>query len=253
MNTRPLLYSSLVIVSALASAACGVSQVTYDQAVRDAAVARAEAEQAKADARRAIGTSAGAAEFQKQATELEDLREKLTDANARVATIQSAEEAARAKAALYQELATQLHNMVDAGQLSIVLRDGRMVLQLPNDVLFDTGKTELKPGGRATLKKIADVLATLHERHFQIAGHTDDKPISTARFPSNWELSTQRAVEVVHYLVAQGVKQDALSAAGYADVDPVAPNSTTEGRAKNRRTEITVQPNIDEFVRVPHE
>jgi chemotaxis protein MotB len=252
MNTRTILHASLVIVSAFASVAC-VSQGTYDQAVRDAAVARAEAETAKADARKSLCASPGAAEFQKQASDLDELRQRLAEANGHLATVQQAEEAARAKAALYAEVAQELHKMVDAGELSIVLRDGRMVLRLPNDVLFDTGKTELKPSGQASLKKVADVLSTLHDRHFQIAGHTDDKPIHTARFPPNWELSSQRALEVVHYLVAQGVKPGSLSAAGYADVDPVAPNSNPEGRAKNRRTEITLQPNIDEFVRVPQD
>ena len=114
-----------------------------------------------------------------------------------------------------------------------------MVLQLPNDVLFDTGKTELKPAGRASLRQVAEVLQTIRDRQFQIAGHTDDKPIHTARFPSNWELSSQRALEVTHFLIEQGVRHDSLSAAGYSDVDPVAPNGTPEGRAKNRRTEIT--------------
>ena len=88
-------------------------------------------------------------------------------------------------------------------------------------------------------------------RHFQIAGHTDDVPIHNERFPSNWELSSARAVRVVHYLVDKGAHQTMLSAAGYAEMDPVAPNTSPEARKGNRRTEITVMPNINEVVPVP--
>jgi chemotaxis protein MotB len=141
--------------------------------------------------------------------------------------------------------------MVDAGDLSIALRDGRMVLQLPNDVLFDTGRVEIKPGGQAALKQVSTVLKTLEGRHLQIAGHTDNVPIDTARFPSNWELSTARGVEVVRFLIAQGVPPTTLAAAGYGEFDPVAANDNPKGRASNRRIEITLQPNVDEMVSVP--
>jgi chemotaxis protein MotB len=145
----------------------------------------------------------------------------------------------------------KLKRMVDDGQLSVVVRDGRMVLQLPNDVLFDTGRTEIKPKGQAALKAVADAIKTLRSRHFQVAGHTDTVPISTERFPSNWELSSGRALAVVHFLVAQGMPEPMLSAAGYGEVDPVASNDTAEGKQRNRRTEITLLPNIDELVVVP--
>lgn len=76
-------------------------------------------------------------------------------------------------------------------------------------------------------------------------------PIQTAGFPSNWELSTRRAVEVVHFLVGQGVQPGMLSAAGYGEFDPVEPNDTAPNKAKNRRIEISLQPNINELVAVP--
>jgi chemotaxis protein MotB len=126
-----------------------------------------------------------------------------------------------------------------------------MVLQLSNDVLFDTGRTELKPAGQAALEAIAAVLATMPNRHFQVAGHTDNVPIRTDRFPSNWELSSGRALRVVHYLIDKGVAPEWISAAGYGEMDPLADNATADGRKRNRRTEITLQPNIDELVKVP--
>ncbi|HEY2365297.1 MAG TPA: OmpA family protein, partial [Polyangiaceae bacterium] len=83
----------------------------------------------------------------------------------------------------------------------------------------------------------------------QVAGHTDDVPIKNAVYPSNWELSTARALQVIHYLEGKGVNAAQLSATGYADVDPVASNTTAEGRKQNRRLEITLQPNITEVTR----
>ena len=142
--------------------------------------------------------------------------------------------------------------MIDAGELKVALRNGRMVIQMANDVLFDSGKTDIKQAGKATLANVATVLRTIADRKFQIAGDTDNVPINTPYFPSNWELSTRRAVEVVHFLVNQGMAPDVLSAAGYGEFDPIASNASHDGRAKNRRIEITLQPNIDELVAVPN-
>jgi chemotaxis protein MotB len=179
------------------------------------------------------------------------LSSALADARARLEELRKAQSAADARAATFRQLAMKLHKMIDSGELSIALRDGRMVIRLPNDVLFDSGQTELKPAGQAALKSLASVLKTLSDRRFQVAGHTDNVPIQTARFPSNWELSNGRAVQVVHFLVSQGMRPETLAAAGYGEFDPVAPNDTTASRAKNRRIEITLQPNIDELVAVP--
>jgi chemotaxis protein MotB len=94
-------------------------------------------------------------------------------------------------------------------------------------------------------------MGSIRNRQFQVAGHTDSVPTRTAKFGSNWELSTARALEVVHFLEQANVGRRVLSAAGYSDVDPVAPNDTIEGKRKNRRTAITLQPAIDELVHVP--
>jgi chemotaxis protein MotB len=126
-----------------------------------------------------------------------------------------------------------------------------MVLRLSNDVLFDTGRTELKPAGKQALEAVAGVLASMPDRHFQIAGHTDNVPIHNAQFASNWELSSGRALRVVHFLIDHDVKPVMLSAAGYGEMDPVSTNDDPGGRKFNRRTEITLQPNIDELVPVP--
>lgn len=159
--------------------------------------------------------------------------------------------AAEFRAQVFRTLALRLKKMTDAGSLSFSLRDGRMVLSLPNDVLFDSGSSTLSKPGIEALKQVAAVLRELPKRRYQVAGHTDDVPIQTAQFPSNWELSTARATRVVKLLADEGVPQGVLSAAGYGEFDPVAPNDVAPSRARNRRIEITLVPNVDELVAVP--
>jgi chemotaxis protein MotB len=122
-----------------------------------------------------------------------------------------------------------------------------MLIALPNDVLFDSGRTDLKPEAKASLAKVAEVLAGISDRHFLVAGHTDNVPIHTSRFASNWELSTERAVEVTRLLISQGMRPEVLAAAGYGEFDPVAPNDSADHRALNRRIEIVLQPNLAEL------
>jgi chemotaxis protein MotB len=179
------------------------------------------------------------------------LTKALDDTKARLEELRKAQAAAEARAQLFQQFVQKFKAMIDAGQLKIATRNGRLVLQLPNDVLFDSGQTTLKPAGKDAITQVAQVLKTVRGRNFQVAGNTDNVPIQTARFPSNWELSTSRAVEVVKLLVARGVDARSLSASGYGEFDPVAGNDTADGRGKNRRIEITLQPNLDELVAAP--
>jgi chemotaxis protein MotB len=179
------------------------------------------------------------------------LSSALIDAKARLEELRKAQAAAAARAQLYKDVLAKFQKMIDAGQLRIALRNGRMVIQLANDVLFDSGQTQIKSTGQQALTQVAGIFRTIPDRKFQVAGDTDNVPIHTERFPSNWELSTARAVEVVRYLVAQGVRPEVLSAAGYGEFDPIAANDDPASRARNRRIEITLQPNIDELVSVP--
>jgi chemotaxis protein MotB len=171
----------------------------------------------------------------------------LDDAKQRLEELRKQKAAAEALASTFRKLIDTFRSMIDAGKLKVVIRDGRMLIALPNDVLFDIGKTAVKPEAQAALGEVATVLATIPDRKFLVAGHTDNVPIHTERFPSNWELSTARAVEVTRYLVAHGMQPQNLAAAGYGEFDPVAPNETPESRALNRRIEIVLQPNLGEL------
>ena len=134
--------------------------------------------------------------------------------------------------------------MIQSGQLRVRIQRGRMVVELSENILFDSGKDALKPEGKTALTEVASVLASIQNRDFQIAGHTDNKPIKSARFPSNWELSTARGVVVARFLAENEVPEVRLPPA--MDTQPVASNDTPEGRAQNRRIEIVLMPNLDE-------
>jgi len=252
----------VLAIAAIAATGC-VSKGKYDQSVAQTQTTRAEL------GRKSVALDQANAELDKQRDEigrLERQLEQLTtaslvegtdkqavigDLRKRLDELKAAHMAAEARAAMFRDVAKKLQSEVDAGDLAIVLRDQRMVLQMPDDILFESGKTDLKPAGKKTLEAVSRVLQTIPTRHFQVAGHTDNVPIQKSPFASNWELSSARALRVVHFMLGQGVPPATLSAAGYGEVDPVANNDTPEGRKHNRRTEITIQPNIDEIVHVP--
>ena len=146
---------------------------------------------------------------------------------------------------IYARFVKQLQKMIDAGQLSVSIEKGRIVLNLPNNVLFATGHASVNPEGKKVLEQIASVLKEFKDRKFQVEGHTDNVPIKSARYPSNWELSTARALSVVHLMIKEGMEPQNISAAGYGEFQPRADNSTPEGRKLNRRIEIIMLPNLE--------
>ena len=172
---------------------------------------------------------------------------ELDQAKKRMEELRKAQAQAEARAAQFRKLVTQFKSLTEAGKLQVEIRENRMIVRLGDKILFDPGKTELKPEGKDALKEVTAVLKEIPNRNFQVAGHTDNIPIKSKRFRSNWELSTQRAVEVTNFMIASGMDPKRLSAAGYADQSPVAPNDTPENKAKNRRIEITLVPNLDDL------
>jgi len=268
MHPRSSLLVALACGSLLATGC--VSQGRYDEAVRSGDAARAELARSKQ------ALELGRTSMQKElddATAVDDqlarqlsklgqdsqsllaangtLKDSLESSRRRLEELRRAQAAAESRAALYREVALKFKGMVDAGDLAISLRQGRMVLRLSNDVLFDSGRSELKPEGKRALAQVAEILATIQARRFQVAGHTDNEPIRLSPYRSNWDLSTARALEVTSLLVAKGVDPRVLSAAGYGQFDPADSNDSKDGKSHNRRTEISLQPNIDELVSVP--
>ena len=122
-----------------------------------------------------------------------------------------------------------------------VLSDERgVVIRVLDKAFFDEGKAELKDGAKNALDKIVPIIKGV-ENHIRIEGHTDNVPISTSEFKSNWELSVRRATEVVRYFVEKrGLPPERISATGYAEYRPIAKNTSPQNRALNRRIEIIV-------------
>lgn len=177
------------------------------------------------------------------------LAKDLAETRKQLDELRKQQAAAEARSKDFLALVEKFRGLTDAGKLEVAVRDGRLILDLPNDVLFDSGRDELKAVGKETLTSVAEILKTITDRRFQVAGHTDDVKISTTRFPSNWELSAARAVKVTRLLADAGVQPAQLSAAGYGEFDPSVPNDNDENRAKNRRIEISIVPDLGELVK----
>lgn len=150
----------------------------------------------------------------------------------------------------YQDLVSKFRGLIDTGKLSVKIADGRMVVVLGSDILYPSGSAQLSEEGVKAIREITGVLTQLSEssnRKFQIEGHTDNIPIKTPKFPSNWELAAGRALTVVNTMIEGGMGKDRISAATFADSRPIADNSTAEGRKHNRRIEIVVVPDLSQM------
>jgi chemotaxis protein MotB len=178
---------------------------------------------------------------------VEDQKRSMDEMNKLVEDLKSRERQANARLQTFRNMLERFNKMIASGKLRVRIVRGRMVVELSENILFDSGKADLKPEGQQALTEVAAVLVSIPDRDFQIAGHTDNLPIKSAKFPSNWHLSTARSVTVATYLAANGVPLVRLSAAGYAETQPAASNDTPEGRQQNRRIEIVLMPNLDEL------
>jgi chemotaxis protein MotB len=118
--------------------------------------------------------------------------------------------------------------------------EGKLVLRVGGNVLFGTGSAELLPGANRLLSGIFQILNENPQYDIDIQGHTDDRPINTPKFASNWELSAIRATTVLRYLIEKGISEERLTATGFAGLRPVAGNDTPEERRKNRRVEFVL-------------
>ncbi|MFZ5895953.1 MAG: OmpA family protein [Myxococcota bacterium] len=244
--------------------ACGYSQEEWDQKVRENESLRTEL----ANERQAHKKTQ--ADYASANQEIDNLKKQLTERGISLDSLNQSlaeqrkalEEYARRTEQLdaikkrFELLSSKLQKLTQLG-LKVEVRNNRMLIQLPGDVLFDSGKDKLKPEGEKILLQIADVVgkdADLSKRRFQVAGHTDAKPLQGGQFKDNWGLSAMRARSVLMLLTTPpdkgggGLSPSNWSAAGYADTDPVSTNDTDEGRAKNRRVELVVQPDVAEML-----
>lgn len=252
------------LLAALAATGCGYSEDEMRARLREIKTLR---EQLDAESN---ANKRAERELSDARANIEQLKAQLKAAGINIANLnQSVEDQARAleeykrRAAQleairrrFELLRSKLQSLTKLG-LKVVVRRNRMVIQLPGDVLFDSGRETLRRDGRDILKQVADVVRAdtdLMKRDFQVAGHTDDRPYGAGIFKDNWGLSVMRAREVLAFLIQPTSKGggglDPLhwSASGYGDTDPIGPNDTEEQRQANRRCELVVVPNVEEML-----
>lgn len=172
------------------------------------------------------------------------LKATIDETRAALAAAAEREREAARRVAEFKDMLARFKALIDAGKLQVRVVDGRMVLTLPMDILFPSGSAKLAKEGREALLEVGRVLATIPDRRFQVEGHTDDVPIHTAVYPSNWELAASRALGVVRALLEGGVAPQRISAASYSEYRPTAANDGDVNRARNRRIEIVLVPDL---------
>lgn len=227
------------------SSGCGIPQDQYDA---DMASLRSEVDKSNREAKDA------ASELARVRNKNEDLKVEVTSLKAELARLASENsrqaaltEQAKERLETYSEILKRFRAMVESGKLKIKIVDNKMLVEMASAILFDSGSASLSPEGKAAISEVANILADIPSRSFQVAGHTDNIPISNHSFKSNWDLSSARAVSVVKHLIENGMALENVSAAGYAETHPVASNKTEAGRAQNRRIEIVMLPKLDEL------
>lgn len=237
---------TLIALIALALGAAGYAALLWkDQQTLTGALRVAKGELVAAQEARdaaALAASEREAALDKQLSEaqatLGSTREKLGSLQQEVADADAQMQELKGMAARFQR-------MIDSGKLKVSLRRGRMVVDLPAQVLFPSGSAELSEEGQQSLREVAKILRSVRGKRFIVGGHTDNKKLTRqAEFSSNWALSAARAVTVTEAMVRSGLRPGQLVAAGYGPHDPVATNRTQAGRQDNRRIEIILEPQV---------
>jgi chemotaxis protein MotB len=260
--------SIALAVTTLALAGC-VSTDTYRTKEREAARYKAdwEAEQARtAEIRTQFGAlRAEVDEMQAEATalqakakadedrlvakqaELNTLKEEAARQQALVDELSKSKkklEVAKAelekKSAEYQQLALSLQTEIESGRIELTELKGKLTVKMKDKILFASGSATVGKDGLAALGKVAEALRNLRGKVVRVEGHTDNVPVGTSQWGSNWELSAARALAVVRVLQDKGVDPTKLAAAGYGEFQPIADNATAEGKSLNRRIEIVL-------------
>ena len=202
----------------------------------------------RAELERLLAARSG--ELGKTITELRQRADVLGAENIRLAqelsdAQKAREEKVKELSSTYDQLVDKMKGEIAKGQVTISELKGKLTVNMVDAILFDSGKAEIKSDGLVVLGKVIEILKTVNDKAIRIEGHTDGIPISGSlaqRYPTNWELSAARAINVARYLQKEAINPALLSAAGFGEFKPVADNATLEGRAKNRRIEIVLVP-----------
>jgi chemotaxis protein MotB len=240
-------------------AGCGVKKQTHAKVLDELATCQGElsASRTKVDEQGTritqleseLSTTRSAmteAEREKQAR-ITKLLEEMQAGEQELLDLRRQRDMATARLESYRQLQAKLKELVDTGKLDVEFRSGQMVLKLPSEVLFASGRADLSRDGKTALAEVLDILLEFKDRRFMVAGHTDNVKIRSRKFKSNWELSTARALSVLEAMVEKGFAPENVAAAGYGEFQPVADNDSDEGRQLNRRIEIILVPDLSEL------
>jgi len=214
------MHAAAILAASLAAGGC-VSQGEYDklQADKNAEIAGLKKDKTALEQQQA--------ESKKQIDALEQQRAQLAAAS-------------QQDKSQFDALVANLNDEVKKGQLQVRQYKDMLTVDVAEQLFFDSGRADLKDTGKSVLKKVAEAIKDYNDKVVRVVGHTDNVPIKTKQFASNWELSVARATTVVRFLQEAGVPPDRMVASGRAEFQPVADNDTAEGRQKNRRIEITL-------------
>ena len=214
----------------------------YDAFMADTAQCVTDRDKLKAEA------ESLAKEGEEKGKEAQDAKGKLKATKAELKELRGLRDEAEKRLQAFNAVTEKLQKMIDTGKLKVIIRRGRMVVKLPAEVLFASGKADLSPEGQATLAEVAKVLKEFRDRKFMVAGHTDILAVGPGEYKNNWELSTARALTVTEFLISKGMPPPNLAIAGYGEWDPVATNKTPQGQQENRRIELVLLPHSDELM-----
>ncbi len=186
--------------------------------------------------------SKNAAESRQKIADLEAENTKLRES---LDELKAKSQEAEKESGTYKELVKEMKGEIAQGQITITELKGKLTMDVVDKILFDSGQAVVKKEGIDVLKRVVDILKNVNDKNIRIEGHTDNVQIASKLikvYPTNWELSAARAINVVKYLQQQGIDPKILSSTAFSEYQPLADNSTPEGRAKNRRIAIILLP-----------
>ena len=235
-----------ILLLLLPVAACGINKDLYQKDMQNLKAQIDNCEASKADVVREKQ------DISNQLKQVVTEKGKLSEEKGRLSAdlqksldkVQELKAMARKREQAIEAMRGKLKNLLAAGKLKIRSFRGMLVIEMGEKILFDVGKSKLTTEGKLALTELTPILATIKNRNFQVAGHTDE----TGAPEFNWRLSLDRAINVVFFMIGEGMPPDRISAAGYGQYAPIASNDTDEGKASNRRIDIVLMPNIEELL-----
>jgi chemotaxis protein MotB len=248
MHKKALSFMIILILSFFISGC--VTTKTYDMKVAEAdstakelaSVKKERDELDKVLKSKTDDLSKSIAELRQKTADLEAENTKLKE---NVAELKKKEAEVQSESNTYKQLTQEMKGEIAKGQITISELKGKLTLDVVDKILFASGQADVTKEGLAVLKRVIDILKNVKDKAIRIEGHTDNVRIKGAlvkQYPTNWELSAARAINVAKYLQQQEIDPTLLSAMAFGEYKPIASNDTPEGRAKNRRIAIILLP-----------